>query len=73
MLGLQTEDFRRVGSDAVIYGPGEFERVHSYDERVKVNDIKVAARVELIEYSNLSLLILILFFAMPNNFFFFHS
>ena len=40
--------FRRVGGDAVIYGPGEFDRIHSYDERVKMDDIKVAARVELI-------------------------
>lgn len=46
--GTDGRYFRRVGGDAVIYGPGEFERIHSYDERVKVDAIKIAARVELL-------------------------
>ncbi len=39
--------FRKVGSDAVIYGPGEPGRIHSYDERVSVDDIKKVGEVLL--------------------------
>jgi len=39
--------FRLMGCDAVIYGPGDPRYIHSYDERVKVDDIKISARVIL--------------------------
>lgn len=39
--------FREVGSDAVIYGPGDPGRIHSYDEYVKIDDIKACGRVWL--------------------------
>lgn len=34
--------FRRVGSEAVIYGPGDPSNIHSYDERIFIDDLKRA-------------------------------
>lgn len=34
--------FRRVGSDAVIYGPGDPSSIHSYNERVSIDDLRRA-------------------------------
>ncbi len=39
--------FRLHGSDAVVYGPGEWERIHGFDERIAVDDVKKAFRVYL--------------------------
>ena len=39
--------FRAYGSEAVVYGPGEWERIHGYDERIKVDDVKLAYRIYL--------------------------
>ncbi len=37
--------FRIVGSEAVIYGPGDPTRIHSYNERISVEDLKAALLV----------------------------
>lgn len=34
--------FRRVGSDAIIYGPGDPGSIHSYDERISIDDLRKA-------------------------------
>jgi succinyl-diaminopimelate desuccinylase len=39
--------FRDVGSEAIIYGPGDPTRIHSYDEMVRVEDIRVCSRIWL--------------------------
>ncbi|HIE36917.1 TPA: M20 family peptidase [Candidatus Geothermarchaeota archaeon] len=39
--------FRLKGCDAVVYGPGEWSRIHGFDERIEINDVKRAFRVYL--------------------------
>lgn len=36
---------RAAGIDTVIYGPGEWETIHSYDEKVSISDLVAAAKV----------------------------
>ncbi len=45
--------FRMYGSEAVVYGPGEWERIHGYDERIKVDDVRKAFRIYLLTIDRL--------------------
>jgi len=45
--------FRMYGSEAVVYGPGEWERIHGYDERVKIDDVRRAFRIYLLTIDGL--------------------
>ncbi len=39
--------FRAYGAEVAVYGPGEWGTIHGYNERVKIDDIKISARVIL--------------------------
>jgi len=39
--------FREVGSETVIYGPAEWQGIHGYNEKVKVDELVIAAKIYL--------------------------